>query len=473
MKNNFFAKTNNIFINKLNAINLTALSIFLIYFLFITLLPIANGIISAGQDNLFINRNNNINSYAQVLKLKTKTNNSTSTIDTTTYINNGQMLARQIDNSNLQSYVNDAKGSVLKLNSADKSQNQIYSYDAYSKPIANTTKANSALNVINSFQYNGERFDTNTNLQYLRARFYNPETKRFANQDGYDFLNKFGYVNGNPVMGIDPSGHKYESISAEELSARYKDGKRDFRNVWRIDGGTFNIANLADSRFDLIVFNNVAFNGVRVDGIRANNIFLVGAPRGWSDDPGCKSTIDMLAKKNGLTVRNMKIEKSAIIAMTKITSSYNGVIIAHGSFSEENGHIRVPEGITIKIAKPNRIVFPIDFALTVTEIDSKPFEIQRFIRDLYYTKLNELRCDAEQYNASCSLDNLFTIYHSGEEIPNYKFVPLNSAGKDVAYYLYPGGFELLAGESISLNDLLGNRSMAGSNFLICACTKFV
>jgi len=212
MKNNFFAKTNNIFINKLNAINLTALSIFLIYFLFIILLPIANGIISAGQDNLFVNRNNNINYYAQVLKLETKTNNSASTVDTTTYINNGQMLARQIDNNNLQSYVTDAKGLVLKLNSADKSQDQIYSYDAYGKPIA-ITKVTSALNVINSFQYNDERFDNNTNLQYLRARFYNPETKRFINQDTYDLLNKFNYVDANPVINIDPTGNnKFEYL---------------------------------------------------------------------------------------------------------------------------------------------------------------------------------------------------------------------------------------------------------------------
>ena len=209
MQNNFFTKTDNIFINKLSTINLTALVVFLIYFLSIILLPIANCQlhINTRQGNLFANRNNNINLSAQVLKLKTKTNNFASTVDTATYINNGQMLARQIDNNNLQSYVNDAKGSVLKLNSLDKLQNQIYSSDAYGKPITNITKANFTLNVINSFQYNGERFDNNTNLQYLRARFYNIDTKKFINQDTYDLLNKFGYVDGNPVINVDPEGH--------------------------------------------------------------------------------------------------------------------------------------------------------------------------------------------------------------------------------------------------------------------------
>jgi len=227
MKNYFGTKTNNILINKLSTINLTALSAFLIYFFSITLAPIVNGVISARHNNLFIGaQNKNFNLQAQILKLKT---NSANIVTTATYINNGQMLARQIDNNNLQNYVNDAKGSVLKLNNSNGSNNQNYSYDAYgniitaaathsfqktfvaTNPIiaqgANAQRGIVAAAIINPFQYNGERMDANTALQYLRTRFYNPETKRFINQDTYNLLNKFGYVDGNPIMGIDPSGH--------------------------------------------------------------------------------------------------------------------------------------------------------------------------------------------------------------------------------------------------------------------------
>jgi len=225
MKNYFGDKTNNILINKLSTTNLAALSVFLIYFFSITLAPIVNGVISARHNNLFINaQNKNFNLRAQILKLKT---NGANIITGATYINNGQMLARQIDNNNLQSYISDAKGSVLKLNNFDGSNSQNYSYDAYgniintalsSQKISVTTNSaitqgldaqsnNFAAATINPFQYNGERTDANTALQYLRARFYNPEIKRFINQDTYSLLNKFGYVDGNPVMKTDPSGH--------------------------------------------------------------------------------------------------------------------------------------------------------------------------------------------------------------------------------------------------------------------------
>jgi len=204
MQNYIITKTDNSYINKLNTINLITLTVFLIYLFSITLAPIANSIITARNNNLFINQKSSIHSYSQALKLKT---NIVTIINTVTYINQGQMISRQIDDNNLQNYTSDAKGSVLKLNSLDKSQDQLYSYDAYGKPIINKEKSNPTLNVSNPFQYNGERFDNNTNLQYLRARFYNPETKRFINQDTYDLLNRLGYVNGNPVIYSDPMGH--------------------------------------------------------------------------------------------------------------------------------------------------------------------------------------------------------------------------------------------------------------------------
>ena len=216
-KNNFYSK--------LTAPS--ALLVFLIYLLSTALIPAVSSIVNT-KNNTYVNTAKQYNGLANKI-LVTKINNAVSnTINIATYVNNGQMLARQIDNNNLQNYVNDAKGSVLKLNSADKSQNQTYSYDAYGNIIndrpALTQKTSTITNpgitqsldaqrnnltstIINPFQYNGERTDSNTALQYLRARFYNSETKRFLNQDSYDFLNRFGYVDGNPVMEIDPTGH--------------------------------------------------------------------------------------------------------------------------------------------------------------------------------------------------------------------------------------------------------------------------
>jgi len=156
--NNLYNNVNdkNNFYNKLTALSVLLVS--LIYLLSGTLIPVANSIINT-KNNTYVSAAKQYNGLANKV-LVTKINSAAfNTINTTTYINNGQMLIRQIDNNNLQSYISDTKGSVLKLNSTDKSPNQTYSYDAYGKPIIEKEKANSALNVINSFQYNGERFD--------------------------------------------------------------------------------------------------------------------------------------------------------------------------------------------------------------------------------------------------------------------------------------------------------------------------
>ena len=65
------------------------------------------------------------------------------------------------------------------------------------------------------FLYNGRYgVETGANgLYYMRARYYNPQIKRFINRDIIDgsitdsqSLNKYSYVQGNPVNLIDPFG---------------------------------------------------------------------------------------------------------------------------------------------------------------------------------------------------------------------------------------------------------------------------
>jgi len=229
----------NSFYNKLTAPS--TLLVLLIYLLSITLIPIANCIINT-RVNVYVSTAEQYNTFKA---LATKINNAAfNTINTATYINNGQMLLRQIDNTNLQSYIFDAKGSVLKLNNSNGSNAQNYSYDAYGKFInvavlqkvqqCRALISNDNLNIPNSFQYNGERYDNNTALQYLRARFYNPESKRFVNQDTYDLLNRFGYVDSNPVMGTDPTGH---DVATNWIKDAWKSVINGVSNIWNSGTG--------------------------------------------------------------------------------------------------------------------------------------------------------------------------------------------------------------------------------------------
>lgn len=69
-------------------------------------------------------------------------------------------------------------------------------------------------------------------LLYMRARYYNPELMRFLNADPIGFaggLNWYAYVNGNPVMNVDPSGlvgeGRFVSEAAKALQPAFGSGE--------------------------------------------------------------------------------------------------------------------------------------------------------------------------------------------------------------------------------------------------------
>ncbi|MBW7474555.1 hypothetical protein K0T92_07340 [Paenibacillus oenotherae] len=73
----------------------------------------------------------------------------------------------------------------------------------------------------NPFLYSGEMWDSTTELQYLRARWYDPSVGRFMTEDTYEgqvdnplTLNLYTYVHNNPSRYNDPTGHE---INSDEL----------------------------------------------------------------------------------------------------------------------------------------------------------------------------------------------------------------------------------------------------------------
>jgi RHS repeat-associated protein len=67
--------------------------------------------------------------------------------------------------------------------------------------------------ILNARAYINERFDPETGLQYLNARYYDPDLGRFLSPDTYDpylpgvDFNRYAYAGNDPVNGSDPTGH--------------------------------------------------------------------------------------------------------------------------------------------------------------------------------------------------------------------------------------------------------------------------
>jgi RHS repeat-associated protein len=101
-------------------------------------------------------------------------------------------------------YQADGLGSVTSLSNGAGALAQTYTVDSFGKQTA------SSGSLVNSFQYTGREFDTETGLYYYRARYYDSSTGRFMSEDPIDWLggdvNFYRYASNQPSMFIDPLG---------------------------------------------------------------------------------------------------------------------------------------------------------------------------------------------------------------------------------------------------------------------------
>jgi len=100
-------------------------------------------------------------------------------------------------------------GDVTNL--TDQSGNIVasYTYDAW----GNILSSSGAMAASNPYRYAGYRYDTETGLYYLIARYYSPANGSFLSVDPEPgsstdslSLNPYNYAGNNPVMYADPDG---------------------------------------------------------------------------------------------------------------------------------------------------------------------------------------------------------------------------------------------------------------------------
>lgn len=101
-------------------------------------------------------------------------------------------------------YQQDALSSVTSLSNGTGALAKTYSFDSFGTLTASTGT------LTNSFQYTGREFDSETGLNYNRARYYNPIAGRFISEDPLGFggsgSNFYPYVGSDPTDLVDPLG---------------------------------------------------------------------------------------------------------------------------------------------------------------------------------------------------------------------------------------------------------------------------
>ncbi len=125
----------------------------------------------------------------------------------------GDGLLSQIDSSNnVKFYHFDPTGHTLALTNDSGNVTDKYAFSPFGKTSIDGSTHN-------PFLYVGRYgvMDDGNGLHYMRARYYREDIKRFLSLDvlhGELFnpqsLNRYAYVLGNPIMGIDPSGLLFE-----------------------------------------------------------------------------------------------------------------------------------------------------------------------------------------------------------------------------------------------------------------------
>lgn len=128
---------------------------------------------------------------------------------TVKYVYGAGALISQESSDGTSYYHYDLRGSTVALTNDAGTITDRYQYDVYGQ--VTHTEGESTT----PFLYNGRDgvMTDGNGLLYMRARYYSPELKRFVNADvlmgnigDSDTLNRYAYVEGNPVSMVDPFG---------------------------------------------------------------------------------------------------------------------------------------------------------------------------------------------------------------------------------------------------------------------------
>ncbi|WP_332651678.1 RHS repeat-associated core domain-containing protein [Lysinibacillus sp. 54212] len=125
-----------------------------------------------------------------------------------TYDDNGYPLTMTFEGETYY-YLTNYRGDVLALTNTNGAVVAEYTYDSW----GNILSQSGTMASINPYRYAGYRYDEDTKLYYVMARYYNPDTGGFlslypvrGDTKNPITMNGYNYANNNPVINVDPDG---------------------------------------------------------------------------------------------------------------------------------------------------------------------------------------------------------------------------------------------------------------------------
>jgi RHS repeat-associated protein len=135
-----------------------------------------------------------------------ETDGSSGAVQASYALGNGALLA-EIRAGTTSYTLPDGQGSVRALSSGSGNITDTYRYTAFGNV------ESSQGTTVSSYGYDGQRYDSQTNMYQLRARSYDPTIGRFLSRDPVAAtianpaeLDRYAYAQDNPVNYADPSG---------------------------------------------------------------------------------------------------------------------------------------------------------------------------------------------------------------------------------------------------------------------------
>ena len=82
-------------------------------------------------------------------------------------------------------YQKNLQGDIIGLIDSTGMEVVTYTYDTWGKLLSKTDGSGNGLVEKNPFRYRGYYYDAEVGLYWLQSRYYDSETRRFVNADGY------------------------------------------------------------------------------------------------------------------------------------------------------------------------------------------------------------------------------------------------------------------------------------------------